>query len=232
MGLFGTRKKAGKRAAPNQADPASSVWFEVIESANGSFRLRGESPLNTKGLRRKNGSTPKWKIDFPEFPYGLNETIALGYSGNFEYALIEEGDRRLACEAISVVKPILLSAYEISPEIPRYVMRKVYLSPRDDDPLSTNYLLMAIKPYTESGRNSKFPASIHAAFADAENRIEAKVFLLKDGVPGKVELILRSKSTWPMWSIYARLEEGQLVVNRIVRSDSNGDMPTLFTLGR
>ena len=217
---------------PSSVDPAEIEWFSIVPSADGAYRTRSSSSINLKGLHDRKAKKQDWQNDFPEFPYSLDSAREIGYYETSSLWLLDAEDLGHACEAIKAIKPILLEAYDLVEEIPRYVFRKIYLAPGKDDPLNSNYLLLDCHPYTPTGKRRKFPASVHGSYVDPNNNIEARVHLFENGMPGKAEFILRSPQRGPMWTVNARLEGERLRVNRIARTDADGQMPTLFTLGK
>lgn len=222
------------REENHESEPKDDTWFEVQESADNSPRLRNPQNADLIGVKRRDVSVPRWKKDFEDFPFQLESMEEISYCGSSTkyYVLNDSDDQNRAVDTLMCAKELIREAQSICSEIPNHRFSFVYLKPHRTDPISCNYMTMRFSPYTKTNRKSKFPALLHAKYYDGLSNIEINLHLLGDGKPGKMEAILRSQTTFPMWSIYARNEGGELHVNRIVRSDQNGDMVTLFTKGR
>lgn len=229
MGILDRLRNLNK----NQPDVFQETWFEKCNNAYGCYRTRSSSDANTANLHIEEGMSIEWIERFPDLPFKLANVKAYYYSGPKNVLLLDDADISLAYNLIASTKPIFIDSYNLVPEIPRIVFRKVYIVPGEDDPLNSNYMFLMAHPFTPTGRNKKYPISIHADYSDRSGRISIRAFVMGDGNIGKVEIgIQKGSQPYPIWSIYARLEDSGLVVDRIAKSDSDGTIKTMFTLGR
>ncbi len=222
-----------RNSSKNQPDISQEAWFEKCDNAYGCYRTRSSSDANTANLHIEKGMSIEWLERFPNLPFKLVNVRTYYYSDPKNVLLLDDADISLAYNLIASTKPLFIDSYNLVPEIPRMVFRKVYIMPGEDDPLNSNYMFLMAHPFTPTGKNRKYPISIHADYSDRSGRISIRAFVMGDGNIGKAEIGIQKRSQqYPIWSIYARLEDSRLVVNRIAKSDSDGTIKTIFTLGR
>ncbi len=187
---------------------------------------------------------PKWRDEFPDFPYEFDGRPALrtGFTERMRDVFSFAPEDAAKVEAIfERADELLASAHELA-EFPRFSIPRPDLSEGGSISSFPTCWIRCI-PFTEkTKRISKFPfrleystGMMHCA-GRPDATVELRADLFPDGTPGRIESqyaeFKRGGSFGHFWTVTAKGVKGEMVVSRIAESSPDGGMPTLYSIGR